>query len=70
MYKNYYLKEQEMNTVQKMDAAEIVVQINKSNIENMLIARKNIIKIKKVKRLIIFRIIFEKSKKILKFNDF
>ena len=53
-----------------MSATEIIVLIRKSNIENTLIARKNVVKIKKFKKLMIFRIIFEKSKKILKFNDF
>ena len=56
--------------MQKMSAVEMIILTRESNIENTLIARKNIVKIKKFKRLIIFRIIFEKSKKILKFNDF
>ena len=56
--------------MQKMNATEMIALICKSNIENTLIARKNIVKVKKFKKLIIFRIIFEKSKKILKFNDF
>ena len=59
-----------MKRVQKMNAAEIIVLTRESNIENTLTARKNIVKIKKFKKLMIFRIIFEKSKKILKFNDF
>ena len=63
-------KEQEMKRVQKMNAAEMIVLTYKSNIENTLTARKNIVKIKKYKKLMIFRIIFEESKKILKFNDF
>ena len=53
-----------------MNIAEIIVLICKLNIENTLIARKNIVKIKKFKKLIIFKIIFEKSKKILQFNNF
>ena len=56
--------------MQKMSATEIIILIHESNIKNTLIARKNIVKIKKFKKLMIFRVIFEKSKKILKFNDF
>ena len=56
--------------MQKMNAAEVIVLTYKLNIENTLIARKNIIKFKKFKKLMIFKIIFEKSKKTLKFNDF
>ena len=56
--------------MQKMNATEIIILTHKSNIENTLTTRKNIIKVKKFKKLMIFRIIFEKSKKILKFNDF
>ena len=59
-----------MKRMQKMNATEIIVLICELNIENMLTTRKNIVKIKKFKKLIIFKIIFEKSKKILKFNDF
>ena len=53
-----------------MNAAKMIVLIYKSNIESTLTARKNIVKIRKFKKLMIFKIIFEKSKKILKFNDF
>ena len=56
--------------MQKMNATEMIVLICESNIENTLTACKNIIKIKKFKKLMIFKIIFEKSKKILKFNNF
>ena len=59
-----------MKRVQKMSATEIIVLIYKLNIKNTLIARKDIVKIKKFKKLMIFKIIFEKNKKILKFNDF
>ena len=59
-----------MKQMQRINATEIIILIHKSNIENMLIARKNIIEVKKFKKLIIFRIIFEENKKILKFNDF
>ena len=53
-----------------MNAVEIIVLICKLNIKNTLIARKNIVKIKKFKRLMIFKVVFEENKKILKFNDF
>ena len=53
-----------------MSATEIIVLICELNIENTLTARKNIVEIKKFKKLMIFRIIFEKNKKILKSNDF
>ena len=56
--------------MQKINAAEVIILIYKSNIKNTLTARKNIVKIKKLKKLMIFRIIFEESKKILKFNNF
>ena len=59
-----------MKRMQKMSAIKIIVLIYESNIKNTLTARKNIMKIKKFKKLMIFRIIFEKSKKILKFNNF
>ena len=56
--------------MQKMNATKIIILTYKLNIENTLIARKNIIKIKKFKKLMIFKIIFEKNKKILKLNNF
>ena len=56
--------------MQKMNATKMITLTCESNIENTLIARKNIIKIKKFKKLMIFKIIFEESKKILKFNNF
>ena len=56
--------------MQKINATKIIILICKSNIENTLIARKNIIKIRKFKKFMIFKIIFEKNKKILKFNKF
>ena len=59
-----------MKQMQKMNAAKIIVLIYKLNIENTLIARKNIVEVKKFKKLMIFKIIFEKNKKILKFNNF
>ena len=59
-----------MKQMQKINATEMIVLTCELNIENTLIARKNIVKIKRFKELIIFKIIFEESKKILKFNDF
>ena len=56
--------------MQKINVAKIIVLTCELNIENTLLAHKNIIKIKKFKKLMIFKIIFEKNKKILKFNDF
>ena len=56
--------------MQKMNVARMIILICESNIENTLITRHNIVKIRKFKKLMIFKIIFEKSKKILKFNDF
>ena len=48
-----------------MYAAKTIILIYKSNIENMLIAYQNIVKIKNFKELMLFRIIFEESKNIL-----
>ena len=59
-----------MKRMQKMNTIKMIALIYKSNIENTLTARKNIVKIKRFKKLMIFRIIFEKNKKILKFNNF
>ena len=56
--------------MQKINVTEMIVLTRELNIENTLIARKNIVEIKKFKKLMIFKIIFEKSKKILKFNNF
>ena len=53
-----------------MNIAEMIALICKLNIENTLIARKNIVNVRKLKKLMIFRIIFEKNKKKLKFNHF
>ena len=53
-----------------MSTIKIIALIRELNIENTLTTRKNIVKIRKFKKLMIFKIIFEKSKKILKFNDF
>ena len=53
-----------------MNAAKIITLTRKSNMMNILSAQKNIVEIKKFKKLMIFKIIFEKNKKILKSNDF
>ena len=49
---------------------KIIALTRELNIMNTLFAQKNIVEIKKFKKLIIFKIIFEESKKILKSNDF
>ena len=59
-----------MKRVQKMSAAKVIILIRESNIENTLTARKNIVEVRKFKKLMIFKIVFEGNKKILKFNDF
>ena len=56
--------------MQKMSAAKIIALTRELNTMNTLFAQKNIVKIKKFKKLMIFRIIFEEIKKILKSNDF
>ena len=56
--------------MQKMNAMKIIALTCESDTMNMLPARKNIVEIKKFKKLMIFRIIFEENKKILKSNDF
>ena len=47
-----------------------MILICEFNIINTLTARRNIMKIRKFKELIVFKVIFEKSKRILKSNDF
>ena len=59
-----------MKKVQKMNVTKIITLIRKSDTINTLSAQKNIIEIKKFKKLMIFKIIFKESKKILKLNDF
>ena len=56
--------------MQKMNAAKVIALTRKSDTMNTLPARKNIVEVKRFKKLIIFRIISEESKKILKSNDF
>ena len=53
-----------------MSVTKIIALTRKSNTMNTLFARKNIVEIKKFKKLMIFRIVFERNKKILKSNDF
>ena len=53
-----------------MSAAKIIALTRKLNTINILSARKNIIEIKKFKKLMIFKISFEENKKILKSNNF
>ena len=59
-----------MKKMQKMNIVKIIALTHELNTMNMLFARKNIVEIRKFKKLMIFEIIFEKSKKILKLNDF
>ena len=59
-----------MKKMQKMNTMKIIALTRKSNTMNTLFAQKNIVEIKKFKKLIIFKIIFEESKRILKSNDF
>ena len=59
-----------MKRIQKISAAKIIALTHKLNTINTLFVRKNIVEVKKFKKLIIFKIIFEENKKILKSNDF
>ena len=59
-----------MKKVQKMNATKIIALTRKLNTMNTLFAQKNIVEIKKFKKLMIFKTVSEKSKKILKLNDF
>ena len=59
-----------MKRIQRMNARKIIALTRKLNTINILFARKNIVEIKKFKKLMIFKIIFERNKKILKLNDF
>ena len=53
-----------------MSAKEIIILTYKFDVAITLTTRKNMMKMRKFKKLIMFRIISEKSKKILKTNDF
>ena len=59
-----------MKRMQKMSATKIIMLTRKLNTMNTLSAQKNIVEVKKFKKLIVFKVVFEKSKKILKLNDF
>ena len=58
------------NKMNKEDKRERNNNINMQIFAITLTARKNIMKIQKFKKLIMFKVIFKKSKKILKSNDF
>ena len=53
-----------------MSAKEMMILTREFNVAIRLTARKDIMKMQKFKKLIMFRVISEKSKKILKTNDF
>ena len=53
-----------------MNVAKIIALTRELNTMNTLLARKNIVEIKKFKKIIIFKIIFERKKKILKSTIF
>ena len=59
-----------MKRMQKISAAKIIMLTRESDTMNTLSARKNIVEVKKFKKLMIFKVISEKNKKILKSNDF
>ena len=63
-------KTQKIKRVQKMGAKEMIILTCEFNVAITLIMRTNIIKMRKFKKVIMFRMISEKSKKILKSNDF
>ena len=53
-----------------MNAKDIITLICKFDVAITLTARKNIMKMQNFKKIIMFRMISKKSKKILKSNDF
>ena len=53
-----------------MNITEIIALIYKLNIKNTLSTCKNTVKIRKFEKLMIFKVISKKNKKILKFNNF
>ena len=59
-----------MKRMQKMNAAEMMILTYKLNIINTLRTRKKLIVVQKFKKVMIFRMIFEKSRKILISNEF
>ena len=58
-------KTQKIKRVQKMSAKKIIILTREFNVKIILTARKDIMKMQKFKRLIIFKIIFKRNKKIL-----
>ena len=60
--------EDKINTENERE--KIIILIREFNVANTLTTRRNIIKVRKSKKLIMFKVIFEKCKKILKSNDF
>ena len=63
-------KIQEMKQIQKMNAEKIMTLTRDLNVNITLTTRKNTTKIQKFKEMMIFKMIFERSKKILKLNNF
>ena len=53
-----------------MNVIKIMTLTRELNTMNTLFAQKNIVEIRKFKKLMIFKVVFEESKKILKLNDF
>ena len=53
-----------------MNVAKIMILTCELDIINTLTTRKNIMKFRRLKKLRLFKVIFEKSKKILKSNNF
>ena len=56
--------------MQKMNVTKIIALTRKSDTMNTLFVQKNIVEVRRFKKLMIFRIISEENKKILKSNDF
>ena len=59
-----------MKKMQKMNAAKIIALTRELNTMNTLFAQKNIVEVRKFKKLMTFKVISEENKKILKSNDF
>ena len=53
-----------------MSAKEMMMLIREFDVAITLTTRKNIMKMQKFKKLIMFRVNSEKDKKLLKLNDF
>ena len=56
--------------MQKINVMKIIALTRKLNTMNTLFTQKIIVEIKKFKKLMIFKIISEENKKILKLNNF